>query len=95
MSVPSGQSQTDRRSKVTRKQLEHAARLRAKGTTWSAIREATKTKLGSSQFFRGWEREGIEHVPAGQRPKAVEAEPAKPSAARTKVTPRPRRATST
>ena len=56
---------------ITREQLEQAARLRGEGATWNAIREATGTKLGSSQFFRHWEQEKIPHRPA--REQKVEA----------------------
>lgn len=69
-------------STITKQQLESAAKLRAGGATWNAIREATKTKLGSSQFFRAWEREGIDHAPAGSKPDATATEAAKPSPAK-------------
>lgn len=52
---------------VTKAQLTKAAKLRDEGATWNAIREATKTKLGSSAWFRAWEREGIAHRPAGEK----------------------------
>lgn len=55
---------------LTRKQLEQAAKLRGEGATWNAIRETFGVKLGSSVWFRRWEAEGIEHVPAGERSKA-------------------------
>lgn len=65
--------------------LTKAAKLRAEGATWNAIREATGTKLGSSSWFRAWEREGIDHIPAGERlkPKAdkpVAEQPGAPAA---------------
>ena len=52
---------------LTKAALKKAAKLRANGATWDEIREATDSRLGSSGFFRAWEREGIEHIPAGQR----------------------------
>src|SRR3954471_10933881 len=66
------------RSSVTREQLVQAAKLRAEGATWDQIREATGAKLGSSGWFRAWERENVEHTPAGQRvtPKAENPAPA-------------------
>lgn len=44
---------------VSRGQLEQAARLRAEGATWNQIRAKTGAQLGSNQFMRAWEREGI------------------------------------
>jgi hypothetical protein len=52
---------------VTKEQLTKAAKLRDEGATWNAIREATGTKLGSSQFFRAWEKENIAHRPAKEK----------------------------
>lgn len=49
---------------ITKATLQKAATMRENGKTWNEIREATKTRLGSSQFFRHWEREGIKHRPA-------------------------------
>lgn len=66
------------KSSVTPEQLEQAAKLRGEGATWNAIREATGARLGSSGWFRAWEREGIEHIPAGQRRAA--SEPSQPTA---------------
>jgi hypothetical protein len=66
---------------ITKQQLEKAATLRAEGATWTQIREATGTKLGSTQFFKKWESDGIDHAPAGSKPRATaseqESEPAK------------------
>jgi hypothetical protein len=82
------------KSSVTREQLEQAAALRADGATWNAIREATGTRLGSTAWFRYWERDGIEHRPAGApkptpepaqpepQPEPAEAASAKPSRSR-------------
>jgi len=74
----------------SRDTLEKAAKLRGEGATWNAIRAATGARLGSSGWFRAWERDGIEHIPAGQRvkpksePKATAAKPkAKPAAPKT------------
>ena len=53
-----------RKSSVTREQLEAAAKLRDHGATWNEIREATGIKLGSTAWFRYWEREGIDAPPA-------------------------------
>ena len=53
-----------RKPAVTRDQLEAAAKLRAEGATWNEIRQATGTKLGSTAWFRYWEREGIDAPPA-------------------------------
>ena len=64
------------KTKLTKKQLEQAAKLRSEGATWNAIRAKFGVKLGSSGWFRAWEREGIEHIPAGQRPKPVKPAPA-------------------
>ena len=63
---------------VTKAQLTKAAKMRAEGATWNAIREATGSRLGSSGWFRAWEREGIEHIAAGQR---VKPKPEKPAPA--------------
>ena len=49
---------------MTREQLEAAAKLRDHGATWNEIREATGIKLGSTAWFRYWEREGIDAPPA-------------------------------
>jgi hypothetical protein len=62
----------------SRETLIQAAKLRAEGATWDAIRTATGCRLGSSGWFKHWEREGIEHIPAGQRVKP-KAEPPKAS----------------
>jgi hypothetical protein len=61
---------------VTREQLEQAAQMRSQGATWNAIREATGSKLGSSGWFKHWQREGIEHAPAGEKPKPAAVSPA-------------------
>ena len=75
----------------SRETLVKAATLRAEGATWNAIREATGTKLGSSSWFRAWEREGIDHIPAGERVKPKPAEkPAEPAAA-AEAAPKPER----
>lgn len=65
----------------SRETLIKAAKLRDDGATWDAIRSATGCRLGSSGWFRAWEREGIEHIPAGQRvkPKAEQPAAAKPA----------------
>ncbi|HTX31733.1 MAG TPA: hypothetical protein VMD09_10115 [Solirubrobacteraceae bacterium] len=68
--------------------MEQAAKLRADGGTWNQIREATGTKLGSTQFFRAWEREGIAHAPAGSKPKPTAANP-DPATKRAKATSKP------
>jgi hypothetical protein len=47
---------------------------------------ATGTKLGSSAWFRYWEREGIEHIPAGERVK-----PKSDAAPAAEAAPKPRR----
>jgi hypothetical protein len=52
---------------VTKEQLTKAAKLRDEGATWNAIREATGTKLGSSGWFRAWEKENIPHRPAKEK----------------------------
>lgn len=77
--------------KVTREQLEQAAQLRGEGATWNAIRQATGAKLGSSGWFRAWEREGIEHAPPGQKPKRAVVEPESEKPAATKPAPKTRR----
>lgn len=61
---------------LTKKQLEQAAKLRSKGATWNAIRAKFGVQLGSSAWFRAWEREGIDHIPAGQRSKPQSPAPA-------------------
>jgi hypothetical protein len=85
--APSKSSAADKpaakpKSSLSRDTLIKAAKLRSEGATWNAIREATGTKLGSTAFFKAWERENIEHIAAGQRVKAkdepaAEAAPAK------------------
>lgn len=75
---------------VDKATLTKAAKLRAEGATWDAIREVTGTKLGSSSWFRGWEREGIEHIPAGQRVKPTAETPAAPAPA-AEAAPKPKR----
>lgn len=63
------------KASVTKAQLTKAAKMRDEGATWNAIREATKTKLGSSAWFKAWEANGIPHRPAGEaKPKAETAE---------------------
>ena len=60
---------------LTKAQLKKAAKLRAEGATWNAIREATGTRLGSSSWFRRWEEAGIDHIPAhGRRKSAAQTE---------------------
>jgi hypothetical protein len=81
----------------SREALIKAAKLRAEGATWNAIRTATGCLLGSSGWFKHWEREGIEHIPAGQRVKPKAEKPAptaksKPAAKKPSVkTPTPKR----
>ena len=62
---------------LTKTQLERAAKLRDDGATWDGIRKALGVKLGSSAWFRAWEREGIEHRPAA--PKHAKSAVAKPA----------------
>lgn len=69
----------------SRETLIKAAKLRAEGATWDAIRAATGCRLGSSGWFKHWEREGIEHIPAGQRVKPK----AEPTPAASKPEPAP------
>jgi hypothetical protein len=80
------------RSTVSKATLVKAAAMRAKGSTWNEIREATGTKLNSTLFFRHWEREGIDHRPARVAPvkaaapkKAAPAKKAAPKKAAPKV----------
>src|SRR4051794_39728853 len=88
-------SESKSKSKVTREQLEQAAKLRDEGATWNEIREATGTKLGSGAFQRHWAREGIDALPShaeefktaraerhgrADRPNADTDKPSQPSA---------------
>lgn len=59
-----------KKATATKAQLTKAAKMRDE----DASREATKTKLGSSAWFRAWERDGIAHRPAGEsKPKTPAA----------------------
>jgi hypothetical protein len=92
---PGGSWRANKKSTVTKAQLIKAAKLRGEGATWNTIRTATGTKLSSSAWFRAWEREGIEHVPAGERvkpkpePKATKPKPAAKKAKTTTKKPAP------
>jgi hypothetical protein len=75
------------KSNLTKAQLTKAATMRGEGATWNEIRAAFKVQLGSSAFFKAREREGIDHIPAGERVKpkpeangkaAQPADPVKP-----------------
>lgn len=80
-----------RAPKITREQLEAAAKLRAQGATWNAIREATGTKLGSGTFQTYWAKEGIDalpsHSPEFKAARAARNKPAEPAQAEPQAKP--------
>lgn len=51
-------------TKMTKADLRRAAKMRAKGATWNAIREALGVKTQSGQFQVLWAREGIDALPS-------------------------------
>lgn len=75
-------STNGRSPKLTKAQLEQAARLREGGTSWGDIREKFGTKLNSSGFRKAWDKEGITGPAARERT----APAAKPAAAKKAVT---------